>query len=84
MQQPASQQERLRANAPGGGVAPETALPKWPATRNPLDTITPVTDAMLSNPAPGEWLTWRRTYDDMGFSPLKQITKENVKNLRAA
>jgi alcohol dehydrogenase (cytochrome c) len=43
-----------------------------------------VTDAMLASPAPGEWLTWRRTYDDLGFSPLKQITKENVKNLRVA
>ena len=23
----------------------------------------PVTDAMLQNPDPGEWLTWRRTPD---------------------
>jgi hypothetical protein len=39
---------------------------------------------MLSNPPEGEWLTWRRTYDDMGFSPLRQITRDNVKNLRVA
>jgi alcohol dehydrogenase (cytochrome c) len=82
--QRASQQQQLRATAPGGGVARDTVLPPWPAARNPLDTISPVTDAMLASPAPGEWLTWRRTYDDLGFSPLKQITKENVKNLRVA
>src|SRR6185436_18064751 len=83
-QQRSSQQQQLRATAPGGGVASDTVLPAWPAARNPLATITPVTDAMLANPAAGEWLTWRRTYDDLGFSPLKQITKDNIKNLRVA
>jgi alcohol dehydrogenase (cytochrome c) len=82
--QRSSQQQQLRAGPPGGGVARDTALPPWPAVRNPLDTISSVTDTMLANPSPGEWLTWRRTYDDLGFSPLNQITKENVKNLRVA
>ncbi len=82
--QRASQQQQLRAAAPGGGVAPDATLPSWPAARNPLATITPVTDAMLNNPPAGEWLTWRRTYDGLGFSPLRQITKDNVKNLRVA
>ena len=27
----------------------------------------PVTDAMLQDPAPGDWLTWRRTLDGWGF-----------------
>src|SRR5437667_6283304 len=83
-QQRASQQQHVRANAPGGGLGPDVTLPRWPAAPNPLETITPVTDAMLNNPPAGEWLTWRRTYDDMGFSPLKQITRDNVKNLRVA
>src|SRR5262245_40942786 len=83
-QQRSSQQQQLRAAAPGGGVARDTSLPPWPAAQNPLDTISAVTDRMLANPSPGEWLTWRRTYDDLGFSPLKQITKDNVKNLRVA
>ena len=39
---------------------------------------------MLQNPPTGEWLTWRRGFDDQGFSPLKQITKSNVNNLRVA
>ena len=82
--QRSSQQQQLRANAPGGGVAKDTVLPPWPAPPDPLRTITPVTDTMSSNPPAGDWLTWRRTYDDMGFSALKQITKDNVKNLRVA
>jgi alcohol dehydrogenase (cytochrome c) len=27
----------------------------------------PVTDAMLHDPAPEDWLTWRRTLDGWGF-----------------
>ncbi|MYD69144.1 MAG: hypothetical protein F4W89_00135 [Acidobacteria bacterium] len=27
----------------------------------------PVTDAMLEDPAPGDWLMWRRTQDGWGF-----------------
>lgn len=49
---------------------------------NPLEKITPVTDELLQNPPPGEWLLWRRTYDDHGFSPLKEITRKNVQDLR--
>jgi alcohol dehydrogenase (cytochrome c) len=51
---------------------------------NPLDNITPVTDELLQNPPASDWLIWRRTYDDQGFSPLKQITKSNVGDLRVA
>lgn len=51
---------------------------------NPLNHITPVSDALLQHPPPGEWLLWRRTYDDQGFSPLDQITRRNVGELRVA
>jgi len=69
---------------PSGGLAPGVSLPASPARVNPLDKITPVTDAKLAAPPIEDWLTWRRTYDDLGFSPLKQITKANVANLRLA
>ena len=69
---------------PGGGLTPGIALPPPPSIANPLDRITPVTDAMLRNPPDGEWLSWRRTYDSQGFSPLRQINKSNVGNLRVA
>ena len=34
------------------------------------------------DPAPGDWLTWRRTPDGWGYSPLDSITQENVSDLR--
>ena len=42
----------------------------------------PVTDAMLQDPEPADWLNWRRTLDGWGYSPLDQITRENVDDLR--
>src|SRR5699024_1837818 len=44
----------------------------------------PVADAMLENPADGDWLMWRRTLDGWGYSPLDSITKDNVDDLRFA
>jgi PQQ-dependent dehydrogenase (methanol/ethanol family) len=44
--------------------------------------FTPVTDAMLQAPAPEDWLMWRRTLDGWGYSPLDQITRDNVADLR--
>ena len=67
-----------------GGLSAGVKLPPAPKKANPLNKITPVTDAMLQNPPTGEWLTWRRGFDYQGFSPLKQITKSNVNNLRVA
>lgn len=83
--QPASQQPQLHAaDVRHGRLAADAKLPPWPTVFNPLDSITPVTDSMLNHSPAGEWLTWRRTYDDMGFSPLRQITTVNVKDLRVA
>lgn len=42
----------------------------------------PVTQAMLENPRPDDWLMVSRTYDAQRFSPLGQITRENVGRLR--
>jgi alcohol dehydrogenase (cytochrome c) len=44
----------------------------------------PVTDQMLANPSPDDWLMFSRTYDAQRYSPLKQITKENVGQLKLA
>ena len=46
--------------------------------------FSPVTDAMLLNPDPADWPNWRRTLDGWGYSPLKQITTENVGRLQLA
>ena len=42
----------------------------------------PVTDVMLQEPSPDDWLMWRRTFDSWGYSPLDQITRDNVGTLR--
>ena len=46
--------------------------------------FSPVTDTMLLNPDPADWPNWRRTLDGWGYSPLKQITTENVGRLQLA
>jgi alcohol dehydrogenase (cytochrome c) len=69
---------------PGGGLTAGVPLPPAPSRANPFDYFTPVTDAVLNSPAESDWLTWRRTQDAQGFSPLRQITRSNVGNLRVA
>jgi len=59
-------------------------LPPPTAAPNPLDTMTPVTDAMLQNPPDGEWLSWRRTLAAEGYSPLKKIRRDTVHRLKTA
>lgn len=44
----------------------------------------PVTDAMLQKPDPANWTMWRRTLDGWGYSPLNQINRNNVAQLRLA
>src|SRR5579864_7931012 len=44
----------------------------------------PVTETMLRNPAPGDWLNWRRTDNAWGYSPLDQIKRDNVQRLQLA
>ena len=44
----------------------------------------PVTEATLANPDPADWLHMNRTFDQQRFSPLNQINKSNVSQLRMA
>ena len=59
-------------------------LPSRFVNREVPHELTPVTDALLANPPPGDWLSWRRTRDSHGYSPLDQVTRENVDELRLA
>ena len=45
-------------------------------------SVTPVTDAMLARPPAADWLMWRGTLNDWGYSPLNQITTANVQQLQ--
>ena len=55
--------------------APTPAVPR---------PYTPVTSKMLENPSPDDWLMFSRTYDAQRYSPLKQINKQNVAQLKMA
>jgi alcohol dehydrogenase (cytochrome c) len=50
--------------------------------QQPQRAFVPVTDEMLQNPPAGDWLMWRRTLNGWGFSPLDQINRSNVRNLK--
>ena len=49
-----------------------------------VEEFRPVTDQMLQQPPAGDWLSWRRTLDGHGYSPLDQIDRENVNDLKLA
>ena len=42
----------------------------------------PVTDAMLAKPDDADWPMWRRTLNNWGYSPLDQVSRRNVAQLR--
>jgi alcohol dehydrogenase (cytochrome c) len=58
------------------------ALTTLTVDAQPQTEFVPVTDAMLQDPAPADWLQWRRTLDGWGYSPLDEITRDNVDSLR--
>src|SRR5437867_3862114 len=43
--------------------------------RQSAGSFVPVTDVMLENPDPADWLMWRRTLNSWGYSPLDQINR---------
>jgi alcohol dehydrogenase (cytochrome c) len=57
--------------------------PPPPAPMPPvLQNYKPVDAERLKNPADGDWLMVRRTYDGWGYSPLDQVTPANVARLQ--
>lgn len=55
-----------------------------PPAQAQVQGFKPVTAAELANPSPNDWLSFSRTYDDQRFSPLNQINRQNVGQLRMA
>jgi len=55
-----------------------------PLAHGEVKNYRPVTNEMLLNPSPDDWLQFSRTYDAWRYSPLKQINKRNVGELREA
>ncbi|MEQ1947335.1 MAG: PQQ-binding-like beta-propeller repeat protein, partial [Bryobacteraceae bacterium] len=78
------------ANGTAIAAAPATAAAKPAAPQAPrgvtvageVKNYRPVTDAMLKNPDPADWLMIRRNYQAWNYSPLNQINATNVKDLK--
>jgi PQQ-dependent dehydrogenase (methanol/ethanol family) len=75
--------------AAGGAPARPAAPPPGmfglgPLPHGTVPNYNPVTDEMLLNPPPDDWLQFSRTYDAWRYSPLKQINKKNVAQLHIA
>ena len=68
---------RNAANNLGSVIAEPDSIPL-------LRDYSPVTDEILQNPPDSDWLTWRRTYNNLGFSNLDQINRETVSGLQLA
>ncbi|HVY65121.1 MAG TPA: PQQ-binding-like beta-propeller repeat protein [Gammaproteobacteria bacterium] len=62
------------------GAACALLVGAWPLAAQ-VRNVTPVTDALLERPPPGEWLHWRRTLDGQAHSPLTQINARNAGQL---
>ena len=69
---------------PDGAAAAANAGPRGVTVAGEVKNYVPVTDEMLRNPDPGDWLMARRNYQGWSYSPLTQITRDNVKDLRLA
>ena len=83
----------IAPGAPGSGHGDVRAggRPLAPPSGGPVELVnrvvasySPVTDELLENPPDQEWLSWRRTPNGHGYSPLDQITPGNVGELRIA
>jgi alcohol dehydrogenase (cytochrome c) len=74
-----------RAGGAGGDDGPPPAQSlKGLILKGDIANYVPVTDEMLRTPDAGDWLMVRRNYQGWSYSPLTQVTRDNVKNLRLA
>ena len=75
-------------NGPAQQPLPQGAVSMRPPVdvRMPdvLKRYAPVTAERLKDPSADDWLMIRRTYDGWGYSPLTEITRDNVKRLKTA
>jgi alcohol dehydrogenase (cytochrome c) len=96
-QAPANAPAQGRGGRGGGDAAPQVALGAGgtaglgrggaPATHGvtvagEVKNYVPVSPEMLKNPPPQDWLIFGRNYQRSSYSPLNQITRDNIKNLQ--
>ena len=81
--QAADSSQQWQSWSAAGSIADE-AKSRSGFVNKEVQNFTPVTDHMLRQPPAADWLSWRRTLDAHGHSPLHQITRENVHELKLA
>jgi alcohol dehydrogenase (cytochrome c) len=80
---PGQRQAAPPAAGPGGrGAAP--AGPLGLTVSGEVKNFVPVSDEMMRNQDPGDWLMARRNYQAWSNSPLTQITRDNARELQLA
>src|ERR1700693_2233296 len=77
-------QTRIGSLGRGLAIALICALTCSGQSGNFIPVGVPVNDTMLQNPDPADWLMWRRTLNSWGYSPLNQVNRGNVANLKLA
>jgi alcohol dehydrogenase (cytochrome c) len=70
------------APAAGGRGRGQAPPPTGVTVSGEVRNFTRVTDDMLRNPPPGDWLAIRRDHFASNFSPLNQITADNARDLQ--
>ena len=81
-----------RGSAPTGAATPPAPGTRTVTTLGPagqtvfgeVKNYAPITDEMLRNQDPADWLMARRNYQGWSYSPLTQVTRDNVKELQLA
>ena len=69
------------ALTPAATAAAAPKVPRRHTVTGEVRNYVPVTDAMVRNPDPGDWLMYRGNYRAWSYSPLAQITPGNVTDL---
>jgi alcohol dehydrogenase (cytochrome c) len=82
-QMPAGLREMLAEAAYADqAMAPRAAAPKGITVAGQLKNFVPITDNTLRHPDPADWLMARGNYQAWSYSPLAQITPENLGRLQ--
>jgi alcohol dehydrogenase (cytochrome c) len=66
----------------GGRGQPQDPAAGRVTVNGEVKNYVPVTDAMLLNPDPSDWLMIRHDYHASNYSPLTQVTRDNVNQLQ--
>ena len=81
---PPAQGRGAPASGRAGGGQAQNPGPLGITAEGEVKNFVPITDEMMRNPDPADWLMVRRNYQGWSHSPLTQITRETVRELQLA